>query len=291
MLVKEKLVSMSDWFKRKKQGIYTETKDKKDLPTGLWYKCSNCSHIVLSEDFKKQLYVCNECNHHEKINSREYFEILFDNKKFKELFSKVKSIDPLSFVDTKKYTDRLKTATNKSNIHEAISVAVGKLHKKEILIACMNFNFIGGSIGSAVGEKISRSIDYCIKYKTPFIIISKSGGARMMESGLSLMQLAKTSGKLALLSEKKIPFISLLTNPTFGGATASFSMLGDINIAEPNALIGFAGPRVIKETIGKDLPDGFQRSEFLLEKGFLDFIIERKNLKKKVHDFLSLIYY
>ena len=282
---------MSDWFKRKKQGIYTETKDKKDLPPGLWYKCTNCSHLILSEDFKKQFYVCSECNHHEKINSQEYFEILFDNKKFKELYSNVMSIDPLSFVDTKKYTERLKTATNKSNINEAISVAVGKVHKKEILIACMNFNFIGGSIGSAVGEKISRSIDYCIKYKTPLIIISKSGGARMMESGLSLMQLAKTSGKLALLSEKKIPFISLLTNPTFGGATASFSMLGDINIAEPNALIGFAGPRVIKETIGKDLPDGFQRSEFLLEKGFLDFIIERKNLKKKVHDFLSLIYY
>ncbi len=291
MLVKEKLVSMSDWFKRKKQGIYTETKDKKDLPPGLWHKCTNCSHVILSEDFKKQFYVCSECNHHEKINSQEYFEILFDNTKFKELYSNVKSIDPLSFVDTKKYTDRLKTAINKSNINEAISVAVGKLHKKEILIACMNFNFIGGSIGSAVGEKISRSIDYCIKYKTPFMIISKSGGARMMESGLSLMQLAKTSGKLALLSEKKIPFISLLTNPTFGGATASFSMLGDINIAEPNALIGFAGPRVIKETIGKDLPDGFQRSEFLLEKGFLDFIVERKNLKKKVHDFLSLIYY
>lgn len=282
---------MSDWFKRKKQGIYTETKDKKDLPPGLWHKCTNCSHVILSEDFKKQFYVCSECNHHEKINSHEYFEILFDNTKFKELYSNVKSVDPLSFVDTKKYTDRLKTAINKSNINEAISVAVGKLHKKEILIACMNFSFIGGSIGSAVGEKISRSIDYCIKYKTPLMIISKSGGARMMESGLSLMQLAKTSGKLALLSEKKIPFISLLTNPTFGGATASFSMLGDINIAEPDALIGFAGPRVIKETIGKDLPDGFQRSEFLLEKGFLDFIVERKNLKKKVHDFLSLIYY
>ena len=282
---------MTAWFKRKKQGIYTETKDKKDLPHGLWHKCSNCSHLILSEDFEKLFFVCTECNHHEKLNSSEYFKILFDNQKYKELFSNIKSIDPLSFVDTKKYTERIENAITKSNINEAISVCVGKLHKKEVLIACMNFNFIGGSIGSAVGEKISRSIDYCLNNKTPLVIISKSGGARMMESGLSLMQLAKTSGKLALLSEKKIPYISLLTNPTFGGATASFSMLGDINIAEPNALIGFAGPRVIKETIGKDLPEGFQRSEFLLEKGFLDFIIERKNLKKKLSDFLSLIYY
>jgi len=282
---------MTAWFKRKKQGIYTETKDKKDLPHGLWHKCNNCSHVILSEDFEKLFFVCNNCNYHEKINSHNYFKILFDNQNYKELFSNIQSIDPLSFVDKKKYTDRIKDAIEKSNIHEAISVGVGKSANKELLIACMNFNFIGGSIGSAVGEKIARSIDYCLKKRIPLLIISKSGGARMMESGLSLMQLAKTSGKLALLSEKKIPYISLLTNPTFGGATASFSMLGDINIAEPNALIGFAGPRVIKETIGKDLPEGFQQSEFLLEKGFLDFIIERKNLKKKINDFLSLIYY
>ncbi len=282
---------MTAWFKRKKQGIYTETKDKKDLPHGLWHKCNHCSHVVLSEDFEKLFFVCNKCNYHEKINSHDYFKILFDNQNYKELFSNIQSIDPLSFVDKKKYTDRIKDAIEKSNIHEAISVGVGKSANKELLIACMNFNFIGGSIGSAVGEKIARSIDYCLKKRIPLLIISKSGGARMMESGLSLMQLAKTSGKLALLSEKKIPYISLLTNPTFGGATASFSMLGDINIAEPNALIGFAGPRVIKETIGKDLPEGFQQSEFLLEKGFLDFIIERKNLKKKINDFLSLIYY
>ncbi len=282
---------MTAWFKRKKQGIYTETKDKKDLPHGLWHKCTNCSHVILSEDFEKIFFVCPKCNHHENINSTEYFNILFDNQDFKELFSNITSIDPLSFTDKKKYTERIKNAIKKSNINEAISVGLGKINKKDILIACMNFNFIGGSIGSAVGEKISRSIDYCLKKQIPLLIISKSGGARMMEAGLSLMQLAKTSGKLALLSEKKIPYISLLTNPTFGGATASFSMLGDINIAEPNALIGFAGPRVIKETIGKDLPEGFQRSEFLLEKGFLDFIVERKNLKKKIYDFLSLIYY
>ena len=282
---------MTAWFKRKKQGIYTETKDKKDLPHGLWHKCNNCSHLILSEDLKKLLFVCPKCNHHEKINSNEYFNILFDNQNYNELFSNITSVDPLSFVDTKKYTERIASATEKTNTNEAISIGLGKINKKELLIACMNFNFIGGSIGSAVGEKISRSIDYCIKNKTPLLIISKSGGARMMESSLSLMQLAKTSGKLALLSEEKIPYISLLTNPTFGGATASFSMLGDINIAEPNALIGFAGPRVIKETIGKDLPEGFQKSEFLLEKGFLDFIVERKNLKKKINDFLTLIYY
>ena len=282
---------MTAWFKRKKQGIYTETKDKKDLPHGLWHKCPNCSHLILSEEFEKLFFVCNECNHHDNINSSEYFKILFDNNNYKELFANIQSTDPLSFVDTKKYTDRLESATKKSNINEAISVGVGMLEKKEILIASMNFNFIGGSIGAAVGEKISRSIDYCLNNNTPLLIISKSGGARMMESGLSLMQLAKTSGKLSLLSQKKIPYISLLTNPTFGGATASFSMLGDINIAEPNALIGFAGPRVIKETIGKELPDGFQRSEFLLEKGFLDFIVNRKNLKKKINNFLTLIYY
>ena len=282
---------MTAWFKRKKQGIYTETKDKKDLPHGLWHKCPNCSHLILSEEFEKLFFVCNECNHHDNINSSEYFKILFDNNNYKELFANIQSTDPLSFVDTKKYTDRLESATKKSNINEAISVGLGMLEKKEILIASMNFNFIGGSIGAAVGEKISRSIDYCLNNNTPLLIISKSGGARMMESGLSLMQLAKTSGKLSLLSQKKIPYISLLTNPTFGGATASFSMLGDINIAEPNALIGFAGPRVIKETIGKELPDGFQRSEFLLEKGFLDFIFKRKNLKKKINNFLTLIYY
>ena len=282
---------MTAWFKRKKQGIYTETKDKKDLPPGLWHKCNNCSHLILSSDFEKSFFVCEKCDHHEKINSINYFKIIFDKEKYSELFTNITSVDPLLFEDTKKYKDRINDAIKKTDVNEAISVAEGKINKKNLVIACMNFNFIGGSIGSAVGEKISRSIDFCIKKKTPLLIISKSGGARMMESGLSLMQLAKTSGKLALLSKNKIPFISLLTNPTFGGATASFSMLGDINIAEPNALIGFAGPRVIKETIGKDLPDGFQRSEFLLEKGFLDFIVHRKKFKNTINKFLTLIYY
>jgi len=279
------------WFKRKKRGIYTETKDKKNLPEGLWHKCPNCKHIILMEEHTKLLYVCSKCNFHNRISSKEYFNFLFDNGLYKEEFLNIESIDSLNFKDTKKYGQRLKEAKEKSGLNEAISVGVGKMMNKNILIACMNFNFIGGSIGAAVGEKIAKSIDYCIRKKTPLIIISKSGGARMMESAFSLMQLAKTAGKLSILSEKKIPYISILTDPTFGGATASFSMLGDINIAEPQALIGFAGPRVIKETIGKNLPEGFQTSEFLLEKGFLDFIVERKELKNKINLFLSIVYY
>ena len=279
------------WFKRKKKGIYTETKDKKNLPEGLWHKCPNCKHIILMEEHTKLLYVCSKCNFHNRISSKEYFNFLFDNGLYKEEFLNIESIDSLNFKDTKKYEQRLKEAKEKSGLNEAISVGVGKVMNKNMLIACMNFNFIGGSIGAAVGEKIAKSIDYCIRKKTPLIIISKSGGARMMESAFSLMQLAKTAGKLSILSEKKIPYISILTDPTFGGATASFSMLGDINIAEPQALIGFAGPRVIKETIGKNLPEGFQTSEFLLEKGFLDFIVERKELKNKINLFLSIVYY
>jgi len=279
------------WFKRKKRGIYTETKDKKNLPEGLWHKCPNCKYIILMEEHAKLLYVCSKCNFHNRISSKEYFNFLFDNGLYKEEFLNIESIDSLNFKDTKKYGQRLKEAKEKSGLNEAISVGVGKMMNKNILIACMNFNFIGGSIGAAVGEKIAKSIDYCIRKKTPLIIISKSGGARMMESAFSLMQLAKTAGKLSILSEKKIPYISILTDPTFGGATASFSMLGDINIAEPQALIGFAGPRVIKETIGKNLPEGFQTSEFLLEKGFLDFIVERKELKNKINLFLSIVYY
>ena len=279
------------WFKRKKKGIYTETKDKKNLPEGLWHKCSNCRHIILMEEHKKTFYVCSKCDFHERINSKEYFNFLFDNGLYKEIFINIESIDSLEFKDSKTYEDRLKTAKKNSGFNEAISIGLGKIMNKPILIACMNFNFIGGSIGAAVGEKISKSIDYCIKKKIPLVIISKSGGARMMESAFSLMQLAKTAGKLSILAEKKIPYISILTDPTFGGATASFSMLGDINIAEPQALIGFAGPRVIKETIGKNLPEGFQTSEFLLEKGFLDFIVERKELRNKIHLFLSIVYY
>jgi len=279
------------WFKRKNQGIFTESKDKKDLPEGLWYKCPKCKQLSTKEDHANNKWVCSYCDYHTRINSKQYFSLLFDNNKYIELNKNLKSLDPLSFQDTKKYIDRLNEAEKSTQFKEAISTAYGKINNQMIAIAVMNFNFIGGSISSAVGEKICRIIKLAIKKKMPLLIISKSGGARMMEAAFSLMQLAKTSSQLGLLSDAKIPYISLLTDPTFGGATASFSMLGDINIAEPNALIGFAGPRVIKETIGKDLPDGFQKSEFLLEKGFLDFIVHRKNLKSQISKFINMVYY
>lgn len=277
------------WFTRDKEGITTDTKDKKETPEGLWHKCPKCKVISSAEDTHKNLYVCGNCGHHNRINAAEYFEILFDDNKFKELDPKLTSGDPLKFTDTKKYTNRLASSQKNTGLKDAVTTGTGKLNGIDITIACMNFNFIGGSMGSVVGEKIARAIDYSIKNKTPFMMISKSGGARMMEAAFSLMQMAKTSAKLALLAENKLPYISFLTDPTTGGVTASYAMLGDINIAEPGALIGFAGPRVVKETIGKDLPDGFQTSEFLLEHGFLDFIVERKDLKQKVSQFLSLI--
>ncbi|MBE37451.1 MAG: acetyl-CoA carboxylase carboxyl transferase subunit beta [Flavobacteriales bacterium] len=279
------------WFKRKSQGIFTDSKSKKDVPEGLWYKCPNCKHLVPKEEHEKNDSVCAHCDYHTRISSLQYFSILFDNNKYVEVNKELQSLDPLSFQDTKKYSDRLSKAKLETSFNEAISTAYGKLNNQMIAIAVMNFEFIGGSISSAVGEKICRIIKLAIKKKMPLLIISKSGGARMMEAAFSLMQLAKTSGYLSLLSKEKIPYISLLTDPTFGGATASFSMLGDINIAEPNALIGFAGPRVVKETIGKDLPEGFQRSEFLLEKGFLDFIVHRNDLKEKISKFINMVYY
>lgn len=268
------------WFKRSKEGITTSTKDKRETPEGLWQKCSNCKTIFAADDLKNNSYVCDRCNHHERIGSAEYFEILFDDGKFKELNAKVTSGDPLNFEDTKKYTDRIKATQKKSGLTDAIRTAKGKLDGENIVIAAMDFSFIGGSMGSVMGEKIARAIDEAIKSKCPFMIISKSGGARMMEAGLSLMQMAKVSGKLVELSEAKLPYISFLTDPTTGGVTASFAMLGDINIAEPDALIAFAGPRVVRETIGRDLPDGFQKSEFVLEHGFLDYIVERTQLKE-----------
>ena len=279
------------WFKRKDKKVVTETKDKKEIPEGLWYKCPKCKVVVSSADHQENLWVCHNCNHHERVNSNEYFSILFDNNKFVELDANMSSGDPLKFEDTKKYTDRLKATTKKTGIKDAVTTAYGKLNGMDITIACMNFNFIGGSMGSVVGEKIARAIKHSIDNEIPFMMISKSGGARMMEAAFSLMQMAKTSARLSQLAEKKIPYISMLTDPTTGGITASFAMLGDINIAEPGALIGFAGPRVVKETIGKDLPKGFQTSEFVKEHGFLDFIVERKNLKEKVAHFLKMTYY
>jgi acetyl-CoA carboxylase carboxyl transferase subunit beta len=276
------------WFKRKEKGIQTATEDKKDVPKGLWYK-SPTGKIVDTEELAKNLWVSPEDDFHVRIGSAEYFEILFDNNEFKELDPKMTSKDPLKFEDTKKYGDRLKDAMEKTKLKDAVRTAVGKSKGKDLVVACMDFAFIGGSMGAVVGEKIARGIDYSIKNKVPFVMISKSGGARMMEAAYSLMQLAKTSAKLAQLADAKIPYISLCTDPTTGGTTASYAMLGDINIGEPGALIGFAGPRVVKDTTGKDLPEGFQTSEFLLEHGFLDFISHRKELKKKINLYIDLI--
>jgi len=273
---------MSNWFTRIKDGITTSTKEKKETPEGLWYKCPSCKTIMPSKDHIENLYVCVKCSFHERIGSTEYFSILFDNNQYLPLFDNLTSADPLEFTDNKKYSDRLKETQKKTGLKDAIRAAVGQSEGKEIVVACMDFTFIGGSMGSVMGEKIARSIDYCIDHRVPFVLISKSGGARMMEAAYSLMQMAKTAAKLAMLSEQKIPFISLLTDPTTGGVTASFAMLGDLNIAEPGALIGFAGPRVVKETIGKDLPKGFQTAEFVQEHGFLDFIVDRRELKKKL---------
>lgn len=279
---------MTAWFKRTEKGIQTATKEKKDTPKGLWYK-SPTGKIVESDELAKNFYVSPEDDYHVRIGSKEYFEILFDDNKFTELDAKLTSKDPLKFEDTKKYSDRLKAAQKKTGLKDAVRTGYGKSLGKYLVICCMDFGFIGGSMGSVVGEKIARGIDHAIKKKVPFMMISKSGGARMMEAALSLMQLAKTSAKLAQLAEAGLPYISLCTDPTTGGTTASYAMLGDINIAEPGALIGFAGPRIVKDTTGKDLPEGFQSAEFLKEHGFLDFIAHRRDLKKKVNLYIDLI--
>jgi acetyl-CoA carboxylase carboxyl transferase subunit beta len=274
------------WYKRVKEGITTLTSEKKSVPDGLWHKCSRCKKTFLTEDHTNNGYVCLECNYHDKIGSHEYFEILFGTD-FTELFENIMPSDPLKFTDTKDYATRLKDSQEKSGMTDAMRVAVGNLSTDmQLVVACMDFGFIGGSMGSVVGEKISRAIDYSRENRIPLLIISKSGGARMMEAAFSLMQMAKTSAKLALLGKAGIPYVSLLTDPTTGGVTASFAMLGDVNIAEPEALIGFAGPRVIRETIGKDLPKGFQSSEFVLEHGFLDFIVNRNELRAKLNELL-----
>lgn len=276
------------WFKRTKKGIQTPTEEKKDVPKGLWYK-SPTGKIVDAEELEKNYYVSPEDGYHVRIGSKEYFDILFDDNQFKELDKNLTSKDPLKFEDTKKYTDRLKAAQEKTGLKDAVRTAVGKSMGEDLVIACMDFSFIGGSMGSVVGEKIARAADYALQKKIPFLLISKSGGARMMEAALSLMQLAKTSSKLAQLAEAQIPYISLCTDPTTGGTTASFAMLGDINISEPGALIGFAGPRVVRDTTGKELPEGFQTAEFVLDHGFLDFISHRKDLKLKINRYLDLI--
>ncbi len=276
------------WFKRKEKGITTATEDKKDVPKGLWYK-SPTGKIVDSDELERNLWVSPEDDYHVRIGSAEYFQILFDNNEFEELDANLTSVDSLNFVDTKKYSDRLKEVTEKTKLKDAVRTAVGKSKGNDIVICCMDFAFIGGSMGAVVGEKIARGINYSMKHKLPFVMISKSGGARMMEAAQSLMQLAKTSAKLAQLADAQLPYISLCTDPTTGGTTASYAMLGDINIAEPGALVAFAGPRVVRDTTGKDLPEGFQTSEFLLDHGFLDFISHRKELKDKINLYVDLI--
>ncbi len=280
---------MMPWFKRVEKGIHTPTEEKKETPDGLWYKCPDCKTVTSMAEHRKNLYTCVKCDYHDRIGSREYFAILFDEDTFTELDENMTSGDPLHFVDSKPYPQRIAATQKNTGLKDAVRTAYGKMNGQDITIACMDFAFIGGSMGSVVGEKIARAIDHARKTRTPFLMISKSGGARMMEAGFSLMQMAKTSAKLALLSEEKLPYVSLLTDPTTGGVTASYAMLGDFNIAEPGALIGFAGPRVIKETIGKELPKGFQSAEFVLEHGFLDFIVDRKELKVKLSDLFAML--
>ncbi len=276
------------WFRRLREGITTSTTEKKEAPDGLWHKCKGCGETIPMKEYKENLWVCPSCGLHGRIDSLEYFQFLFDDPdRVLLLFEHLEPVDVLHFEDLKPYAQRLKEAKARNKVSEAITVATGEINEKPWVIAAMNFKFIGGSMGSVVGERISRAIDYAIEHKLPFLIISKSGGARMMEAAFSLMQMAKTSARLTRLAEAGLPYISLMTDPTTGGVTASYAMLGDINIAEPGALIGFAGPRVIKETIKRDLPEGFQRSEFLLEKGFLDFIVHRHELKEKLTEMRS----
>ncbi|GIV37341.1 MAG: acetyl-coenzyme A carboxylase carboxyl transferase subunit beta [Cyclobacteriaceae bacterium] len=276
------------WFRRTDKGILTPTESKREVPDGLWFK-SPGGKIVHTRELKNNAYVVPEEDYHVRIGSREYFELLFDNNQFTELDSNMESADPLNFVDTKPYPKRIKEAQEKTELKDAVRTAYGKMNGIDIVIGCMDFSFIGGSMGSVVGEKIARAMDHALQHRKPVLIISRSGGARMMEAGLSLMQMAKTSAKILQLDRAGIPYISLMTDPTTGGVTASFAMLGDFNIAEPGALIGFAGPRVIRETIGKDLPPGFQSAEFLLEHGFLDFIIDRRNLKSRLTLLLRML--
>ncbi|WP_235298991.1 acetyl-CoA carboxylase, carboxyltransferase subunit beta [Portibacter marinus] len=276
------------WFKRLKTGIQTATKFKKEAPDGLWYKCKDCNETTTRKELKENVFKCPHCNYHVRIGSHDYFDIIFDGN-YTEMFSDIISKDVLNFQDVKKYTDRLSAALSKTDLTDAISVASGKVNKKPLVIAAMDFTFIGGSMGTVVGERISRAIDYCLDERVPLMIISKSGGARMMESAFSLMQMAKTAAKLSLMAKAGVPYLSFMTDPTTGGVTASYAMLGDINFSEPKALIGFAGPRVIKETIKQELPEGFQTSEFLLDHGFLDFIVDRADLKERIAELLLLL--
>lgn len=275
------------WFKRKDTNIQTDK--KKDMPEGVWIKVPDTGDTIHRRELEENLWVDPISGYHFRIGSHEYFSILFDDGEFEEIADEIMPTDPLNFEDRKKYSDRIKQTQKKSGLTDACRVGVGKLKKQDIVIACMDFSFIGGSMGSVVGERLSRAIDHAREKKYPLLIISQSGGARMMESVLSLMQMAKTSAKLAQLDKEGVPYISLMTNPTTGGVTASYAMLGDFNIAEPGALIGFAGPRVIRQTIGRDLPEGFQTAEYLVDHGFLDFIVPRTKLKSKLSRILKIL--
>ena len=277
------------WFRRMKEGITTKTAEKKEIPEGNWYKCPSCKTVIASQEHEQNLWVCPHCDHHERIGSAEYFSVLFDDGKYRELQAKMTSANPLQFKDTKDYEDRLEASMAKTGLKDAIRTGVGEVGGRQMVISAMDFGFIGGSMGSVVGEKIARAIDYSIKNGLPYVCVTKSGGARMMEAGLSLMQMAKTSARLSLLAKAGLPYVCILTDPTTGGVTASYAMLEDIHLAEPNALIGFAGPRVVKETIGKDLPAGFQRSEFLLEHGFVDRIVHRKDLRTELSTLIGML--
>ena len=277
------------WFRRMKEGITTKTAEKKEIPEGNWYKCPSCKTVIASQEHEQNLWVCPHCDHHERIGSTEYFSVLFDEGKYRELQAKMTSANPLNFKDTKDYEDRLEASMAKTGLKDAIRTGVGEVGGRQMVISAMDFGFIGGSMGSVVGEKIARAVDYSIKNGLPYVCVTKSGGARMMEAGLSLMQMAKTSARLSLLAKAGLPYVCILTDPTTGGVTASYAMLGDIHLAEPNALIGFAGPRVVKETIGKDLPAGFQRSEFLLEHGFVDRIVHRKDLRTELSTLIGML--
>ncbi|MBI1806695.1 MAG: acetyl-CoA carboxylase carboxyltransferase subunit beta [Ignavibacteria bacterium] len=277
------------WFRRSKVSIESGPQ-RKDVPDGMWTKCDGCGEIIHRKQLEQQLYTCVKCNNHFRIGSREYLQILLDEGTFRELDRKMRSTDPLSFIDTKEYKERIKDSIRKTELNDAVRIGIGRVNKMKVTIGVMDFGFIGGSMGSVVGEKVARAIDKARKSRTPLILISSSGGARMMEGALSLMQLAKTSAKLAQLSDAGIPYVSVMTDPTTGGVTASYAMLGDVNIAEPGALIGFAGPRVIKQTIGKDLPEGFQRAEFQLEHGFVDIVVHRKEMKDTVTKLLKYMW-
>jgi acetyl-CoA carboxylase carboxyl transferase subunit beta len=278
------------WFKKEKVPLAATDDKKVRVPEGLWTKCQNCGETLYSKDLEKNLNVCPKCNHHSRISARKRLELVLDKGSFVELDGGMVSVDFLEFKDSKSYQDRIDVAVAKGGSKDAVICGEGRIEETPVQVAVFDFSFMGGSMGSVVGEKITRAIERGIDKRMPVIVFSASGGARMQESILSLMQMAKTSAALAKLREVGLPFISVLTDPTTGGVTASFAMLGDINMAEPKALIGFAGPRVIEQTIRQKLPEGFQRAEYLLDHGMVDIIVDRKDMRQKLSQILKMLY-